>query len=490
MRAKSERFGQKRRGYRARLQGKKGGVSDVVAILILILIAVAAAALYLWLVVWQGNLTGGIGNPHAQSTLTVGGSASAYPFTSTAATWFEQNNSDVSISDNQGGTTAGLLAVCASQLDIGVSSTPETVSTLETSYNCPSQYASTIQITTIAYDAVDVVIANGNTHGLLSINYDTLNVIYSQGSTNAPNIPVTGTSTIDGAAVSTLAGANAAYATIPAQGTEFEWAWLPAAVQGAAFPGIGVAADSPEAATTVATAVGAPCTGAAYVNDICATGGTGTGTPCGFTVCASGAALVVPIERADGAGNTQTFEAKLLGYTASNKLAASYSALGYSGCGSNQLLSDCGINLPSGDQFTGDTGVLGAVAASPNAIGYASDGGARSTTGIGTGGIVPFAALGQVSAAGVPSAANGFSQTSGSNTAYNGVIPTLSATGTIAGGVTSSTSVNQYSGWRPFQFISLTAYSGVGQEFVTFIMDPANNLNLATATHEVSIYSI
>ena len=94
-----------RRGRQIR-DGK--AVSPVVATLILILVAVAAAAaLYLWLVAWQGNVTGGIGSPSAQSTLTIGGSTSVYPFTQVAVQQFQQNNSNIVISNNQGGYEGG-----------------------------------------------------------------------------------------------------------------------------------------------------------------------------------------------------------------------------------------------------------------------------------------------------------------------------------------------------------------------------------------------
>src|SRR5579864_3834460 len=83
-------------------------VSPVVATLILILVAVAAAAaLYLWLVAWQGGVTGSIGSPSAQYTVTIGGSTSVYPFDQLAVAQFQQNNSNIVVSDNQGGSGAG-----------------------------------------------------------------------------------------------------------------------------------------------------------------------------------------------------------------------------------------------------------------------------------------------------------------------------------------------------------------------------------------------
>jgi len=475
---------QRRQSYR-RLHAEKKAVSPVVATLILILIAVAAAAaLYLWLVVWQGNLTKGIGQPGAQATLSIGGSTSVYPFSSLGVTWFEQNNSDVVISDNQGGTGAGMIALCQGNIDLGASSTPQTVTTMETSYGCSSSVASTLTFTTVAYDAVDVITATTSNHGLLSMSADTLNAIYEAGSSTAPHY----IGTIDGVADATLG------ITVVA-GTPLIWDQIPAAVAGAAFPGIGVATDSPEAATGVANAAGVACTGAGYTNDICATAGPGTASPCGFTVCAGPlgtTAAIVPIQRSDASGTTQTFEAKDLGYGSGATSSASswattqtgtgFANLGYGGCGGNNLLTDCSITLPSTQSGNGNPGVIGLVAGNANAIGYASDGDARASGS--NVAIVPFLGLGQgVAGAGLGGGA-------GTTLVYGGVLPTTGTTGTISAGLTNSATINQYVGGRPFELISLTPLSGVAQEFMTFITDPATNAALAAATHEVGLYSV
>jgi len=154
-------------------------VSPVVATLILILVAVAAAAaLYLWLNGWQTGVTKTIGSPTTQATITLGGSTSAYPFDQFIVTQFEQNNSDVSVSNNEGGTGAGMLAVCAGTVDIGVAAGLESVSTLEASDGCPSGTSNAPVIETVAYDAVDVITQVANPHGLVSIGQDTLLSIY------------------------------------------------------------------------------------------------------------------------------------------------------------------------------------------------------------------------------------------------------------------------------------------------------------------------
>src|SRR5580658_6876767 len=101
MSAKTKRIERSQRFRRLR-RGETRAVSPVVATLILILIAVAAAAaLYLWLVAWQGGVTGTVGQPALQTTVTIGGSTSVYPFTQLAVTQFQQNQSDIAVSLQQ-----------------------------------------------------------------------------------------------------------------------------------------------------------------------------------------------------------------------------------------------------------------------------------------------------------------------------------------------------------------------------------------------------
>jgi ABC-type phosphate transport system substrate-binding protein len=437
-------------------------VSPVVATLILILIAVAAAAaLYLWLVAWQGGVTSGIGSPSAQYTVTIGGSTSVYPFSSLAATWFEQNNSDVVISDNQGGTGAGMLAVCDGNVNVGAASTPETPAGLAASDNCPS---TGVTVTTIAYDAVDVIVPTANVHGLQSIYYDTLTYIYDRASTTTPTLQAT---SLDGVAITSIVG-------YPTTGT-LAWDNIPAVVNGATVAGV---LQQPTTAGYAARGGAGQAAGTgALANDIVTA--VADGSPCGFTICAGpfsavGDAAIAPVERSDASGTTQTFEAKILGATSASAFATSFSGLGYSGCGSNNLLADCGIAVPTGGN--GNPGVISAVGSNPNAIGYASDGLVRAA---GSGvNFVPFLAVDQVLT----------SSTTG--VVAGAVEPTTGATGTIAAGITNSATVNQYSGWRPFEFVTLQPPTGEVQRFFGFITDPANNINLATATGEVSIYSV
>jgi len=465
---------ERRRRYLRRLRGEKKGVSPVVATLILILIAVAAAAaLYLWLVVWQGNLTNGIGQPSARPTLTIGGSTSVYPFDSLAVTQFQQNNSDVIISNNQGGSGAGMLAVCAGQVDLGAASFPVDVPTLMSSYNCPASDASTIVVTTVAYDAVDVITSTNNAHGLLSINYDTLALVYEDATAVAGGHASLQAASVNGQPIA---------AGIP-QNAVIDWSQIPAAVAGAT---VGTLAASPEQIETAGAGAGGAACAAPFGDDVCAVTPGTSATPCGWSICASGAVPINTWARSDASGTTQSFEARIIDAATSHSFASASQlnepgSAGFSGCGSNNLLSDCGYVATS--TANGNPGVISGVAGDINGIGYASDGLVRAA---GSGvSFYPFMGVGQTAAT---------DGSSSNPTWYGGVLPTTGASGTIALGIKAPTTTSDYPtgylGWRPFDIVSLTALSGTAQEFITFVMDPANNINIAAESQEISVYSV
>jgi len=489
MNDKKARLRERRRSYRRQLRGENKAVSPVVATLILILIAVAAAAaLYLWLVVWQGNITNGIGTQHAEPTLTIGGSTSVYPFDSLAVTQFQQNNSDVVISNNQGGSGAGMLAVCAGQVDLGAASFPVDVPTLMSTYNCPASDASTIVVTTVAYDAVDIIVPSANPHGVLSMNYDTLALIYEDATVAAGGHPTLLTTTEAGGVTIPATG-------IPKDAAGLLWNQIPAAVGGATlnlFEGVTATPITEQLGVVLATGGVAcgPTNVAANQNDICdATPATPSGTPCGFLVCAgsltTGGNAIQTAGRSDASGTTQSFEARLIDAASSTAFATmsqlnSPGSAGFNGCGGTNYISDCGyVATVTGN---GNPGVIASVAGNANEIGYASDGLARAS---GSGvGLVAFVGVGQ--------SANQYM--SADPTWYGGILPTTGGSGTIALGIQAPTKTSDYAGgylgWRPFDIVSLTALTGVAQEFITFTMDPANNINLAAESQEVSVYSV
>ncbi|HZY69946.1 MAG TPA: substrate-binding domain-containing protein [Thermoplasmata archaeon] len=441
----------------ARRRKAERAVSPVVATLILILVAVAAAAaLYLWLVAWQGGVTNSIGSPSAQSTLSIGGSTSVYPFTEVARIQFQQNNSGIVFADNQGGTTAGMIAVCHGAIDIGASSSLQTPAALETSFGCPV----TTTVTTVAYDAVDIVVASANTHGLNSMSWDTLAAIYDGTSTSATLLAPS----IDGVAY-------AAPINVAPWSTHAALAWdqIPACVIGAATCG---GAGNPAEAAVATIGAGIACTTGV---DICANAGV---SPCGFAVCAgpftgtTGTDLIKTVDRTDGSGTTQTFEARLLGATSASAFAASTASLGFGGCGSNNVISDCGMAASLGGN--GNPGVISTVAGGSDNLGYASDGLARaSTSGVG---IVAFLGVGQTAV-------------TGSDTSNGGVVANPGAGHSISNGI-KGTGTAQYVGWRPFEYVTQNTPTGEAQRFIQFVLAPGNNIALAAESAEVSVYSV
>jgi len=489
---KSARLRERSLRFRRRLAGKDRAVSPVVATLILILIAVAAAAaLYLWLVAWQGSITGGIGTQKALPTLQIGGSTSVYPFDSIAVNWFQQNHSDIVVSNNQGGSGAGMIAVCSGAVDLGAASFPVDAATLVSTYGCSPSIESTATVTTVAYDAVDVIVQTANPHGLLSINYDTLALIYADGTAAtgaAPKLISTSATMAqiheNGVALSGVT--SAAPIPIPSAvvhanpSTWLKWNEIPATVDGAA---VGTYTQGPATVATYAAAV--PCGPHNY--DSCY-GAPGTGTTsstCGFIVCAGGATGSHPIStvaRVDASGTTQSFEARLLDAESSSSFATQSQLIGattgFNGCGGSNYISDCGF--VSNQTGEGNPGVIAATSANPDAIGYASDGLVRAAGS----GVTYLGFLGVGQSA----------QPNGTSVSFGGIIPTTGGSGSIANGINaekvSSDYATGYLGWRPFDLVTLNTPTGEAAAFLQFVLDPANNQNLATAAQEVSVYSV
>ena len=183
---------------------------------------------------------------------------------------------------------------------------------------------------------------------------------------------------------------------------------------------------------------------------------------------------ITSVARSDASGTTQTFESRILGATTATAFAASTAGLGFSGCGSNNLIADCGYAATwTGN---GNPGVITSVGGSADAIGYASDGLARAT---GSGvSILSFNGAGQVACATAGQCANG------------AVTPTLSATGTISAGIQSSTTVANYLGWRPFEWVTTNTPTGEVQVLLTYVLDPANNIAFAAESQTISIYRV
>jgi len=495
MSAKAKRIERSQRFKRAwRGENRKKAVSPVVATLILILIAVAAAAaLYLWLVAWQGGVTGGIGNPSAQYTVSIGGSTSVYPFAEIAATQFEQNNSDVVVSVNQGGSGAGMAAVCSGQVNIGEASAFYSASQLETSDGCPN----TLNEQIVAYDGVDAILPKNNIHGLQSISWDTLQAIYVDASSTGPTSGiVSGSGYLQGSF--SMNGGTAGLTSLnqPAQGASFAWDQIPACAE-AQSNCAGMGAAYTETAHTSGGITGATygtaagdyescsvITATAVAADLCAVTVNVSATPCGFNVCAGGTgagtsageygATIQTAYRSDVSGTQQSFLARLLAIGTAN--SASTLSVGFTGCGGDNQWDGCGLSLSTSNSHgeNGNPAVISYVAGSEDAIGFASDG------------------LVQASGSGVlPINLQGFGQSLVVNIQGESVALKAIATG-ISDFDSSSAAYatsQAYVGWRPFLNVETAPPTGEVLRYLEFVMDPANNENFAAQSAEISVYA-
>ena len=476
-------------------------VSPVVATLILILIAVAAAAaLYLWLVAWQGGVTKGIGSPAPQYTLTIGGSTSVYPFAVLAATQFEQNQSDVAVSVNQGGSGAGMAAVCTGQVDIGEASAFYTATTLETSYGCPS----TVAIEIVAYDGVDAITQTQNVHGLQSMSWDTLQSVISESSSAVPSsgflFTTTGTATYAAASSSApayLSTDGVVFGAALTQGAGFAWDQLPAFATAETGVALGGTTFGPTTGgLTAPTLLGpdeASCA-APYGADLCTPAADSTtATTCGWTICAGGSggpyavgatvttasgnpAATVHIEyRSDVSGTTQSFLSRLVAAGESSTSGTTQS-LGFSGCGGDNQFDGCGGSYDSAVS-TGSAGnplVIAATASDKDALGYASDGLVWASGS----GVTPvnFQGYGQTVVVVMSSASTDLKNIAGGIAAYN--------SGSWADNLATA-----YVGWRPFLNVETAPPTGEALRYLQFVMDPANNENIAGEANEISVYA-
>ncbi|MGA8710929.1 MAG: substrate-binding domain-containing protein [Thermoplasmata archaeon] len=482
MSAKLKRTERGRRFRRSRVSiNERRGVSPVVATLILILIAVAAAAaLYLWLVAWQGGVTSGIGSPGAQYTITIGGSTSVYPWSVAAVKSFEGNNSNIVISVNQGGSGAGMAAVCSGQVDIGASSAPQ--ATLVSQYACPS----TVVQETVAYDAVDPIVSTANVHGISSISWDTYQAIYIAAVGGAPT-PVQAQTNMESAA--TGYSMNGQHVVAPAAATGFVWDQIPACstYTGEIYPPTyGLNCKPVVGVDIVATNATAPALAVsnAAVTELPLSGGVGSAageSPCGWSVCAGGASYAAggaapcfaavttvvacdsihPVQRQDAGGTTQSFTGRLLEIGTGNTSATS--GIGFTGCAPTGQLTDCGIT----EKYlgTGNPGVISVTAGDKDAIGYASDG-LVITAGSG---VVTFGFQG----IGQP----------------NPVVPlvaTTIVTGIQDGSGYGTYGTASYVGWRPFIYVQTAPPTGEVLRYLQWCMQPGNNQQFALEANEIS----
>ncbi|MDG6224560.1 MAG: substrate-binding domain-containing protein [Candidatus Thermoplasmatota archaeon] len=165
------------------MKNDKAGVSPVIATLILVLIAVAAGvAFFAWQSGWQEDATGNISNANAQTEITIGGSSTVYPFTAVAAEAFMEANPTVKISYQSGGSGAGTAGVREGVIDIGAASSDRTQAK-----HFPDH--PDVVITAVGYDAVGVVVDDGNTR-INDINATVAIEIFTMVITDWNQVPV------------------------------------------------------------------------------------------------------------------------------------------------------------------------------------------------------------------------------------------------------------------------------------------------------------
>ena len=321
----------RRRRLGRRLMGRNTeAVSPVVATLILILVAVAAAAaLYLWLSGWQAGVTKSIGNPGPQYSIKIGGSTTVYPFDQQVVPWFEQNNSAVVVSDNVGGSGAGILAVCAGQVDIGASSRALTATDIAT---CPA-LQNAVQ-TRLAIAAIVPIVSSTTTTGFST----------SSGWEQAVL-----------ASIYQVNGGGSGIITTPVSN----------AGPGSTAAVFGLAAGAPSAACTGGVA---GLAGKCYAWSDIPTNWGAVGcqsATVGPTSCTYGTGGEIHLyDRADNSGTEANFLAKLLGGK----------------CGSDNQLDSCNVKTSAslGGSFTGNPALTAAVGKDPLGLGFTDVGQATS----------------------------------------------------------------------------------------------------------------
>jgi len=445
----------------------------VVATLILILIAVAAAAaLYLWLTGWQGGVTKSIGNPHVPSDLsfTIGGSTTVYPLSQDAIQWFIQNNTNTNITNQQGGSAAGLAAVCAGDVDVGASSSAWSAAQLSAN-NCPSTTTQTV----VGYDAVVAIESASNPYILtvgkvggsngaisgLALNDSELAAIYAVNGGAAPSelatLGVVAATQAGAVNVATAIGNTITGCAAPPTAIVC-WLQPTGDVNGAPAYTWWDVPTAPAQASAALKDTGTWTFGAAN-NGITA---WGTGLIGGVGAQAANHAIDA-YARADPSGTEQGFVQQLMGTT----------------CGTDNQLGSCGINPTV---LTGNPALLAGVAKDAYGIGFNSYGYADvSTSGVVIDGFYSAALPG--------------GSYHGGAAANTGVVtPTIpnimEGVSSSAGGATAS--ATSYMGYRYLEYVTTqtpTAIGGVVLAYLQFVYGPQVNQALCSATGFLSLYT-
>jgi phosphate transport system substrate-binding protein len=151
----------------------------------LVLVSVGSAgAFYVWQSGWQTDVEDKMGGAgEIQEMLSVGGSSTVFEFSKVAAPLFESANKGFKISVSSGGSGAGVAGVGTGVLDIGSASrdvkTSELAEYPDLNRDGKKDYGVDLVTYTVAWDAVVVIVPDGNPHGLVDINESVLYDIYA-----------------------------------------------------------------------------------------------------------------------------------------------------------------------------------------------------------------------------------------------------------------------------------------------------------------------
>ncbi|MGP8077096.1 MAG: archaellin/type IV pilin N-terminal domain-containing protein [Thermoplasmata archaeon] len=452
MSGKSLAWRERRLGYRRHKRNEKA-VSPVVATLILILIAVAAAAaLYLWLTGWQGSVTSSIGKPSIPSDLkfSIGGSTTVYPLSQLAIKWYEQNNTNNNITDQQGGSVAGVEAWCLGHVDVAAASSSFTTSQL-IGDGCSASLADNAVQTVVAVDGLVGIVSTKNpgvwTHATaapagkvpsadISFNATTMYALYAAASSKTP---VTNTLAYPGQAgpAYTLPNWLCGTTAVSPADTLYKTCLLEGVANGGNH-GFTFGVIPFPAGCNVALAL--PVVGG------CVWGTLNTNTTATY-------------DRADSGGTEQGFSQK---YLAIPKDGSSNS------CGTDNQLESC--NIIATHHEVGNVLVAAGVAADPNGIGFNSYGQASANPGVIIGGYQGLAAVGQTQ------------QTTP-------ILPTIpNVLGTYKGTVTGAAS---YQPWRVLEYVTngVPPVGSIESNYIQFVLGSSVNQALGVQTGYISLYA-
>jgi flagellin-like protein len=456
----------RRLGYRRHRRNEKA-VSPVVATLILILIAVAAAAaLYLWLTGWQGSVTKAIGQPVIPSDLkfSIGGSTTVFPLSQLGIKWYEQNNTNNNITDQQGGSVAGIEAWCAGQIDVAASSSSETQAQL-TGDGCSATQAADAVQTVVGLDAIVGIASTKNPDFTatacaaaptgavanapdcwFSLNATTTLAIYYADST--------GTSPTSNAPAAAHSGSAAGSTSLQGYGYP---AWLCGATAPTGFP---VGPTFP-ACPPVGSGLSFNWNQIPFPAG-CVNAATDSVAACFYATSENHA--IQAYDRGDSSGTEQGFTQKYLG------LAKDGSS---NSCGTDNQLVSCGVVVT---HEVGNPALASAVAGSAFALGFNSYGIASTTANV----LIAQYQGTFESGASFDQSVGGFSVSISSILGeYRGTIA-LSAT---AG----------YQPWRVLEYITngVPAVGSVQANYLNFVLGSAVNLALCDSpkTGFISLYA-